>query len=137
MWTAFCRVIKNSKLPWTAQYELPIYMYFDPQDIWYRDESVLIMCEAGDSALKIKLLKKGFLLPNYHLPCDFPLDSRVTCLFVGFASPYIRRHQINMKLVNFVDIWIFHIFLWKPPLCVLSFTNIMLRTRTIIYSSKV
>lgn len=130
MWTAFCRVIKKSKLPWTAQYELPIYMYFDPLDIWYRDESVLIMCEAGDSALKIKLLKEGFLLPNYHLPCDFPLDSLVT-------SPYIRRHQITMKLVNFVDIWIFHIFLWKPPLCVLSFTNIMLSTRTLIYSSKV
>lgn len=24
---------KKSKLPWTAQYELPIYMYFDPLDI--------------------------------------------------------------------------------------------------------
>lgn len=121
MWTAFCRVIKNSKLPWTAQYELPIYMYFDPLDIWYRDESVLIVRGRGQ-CIENKIVDKRFLVAQLSPPMWFsvgfacymlvPLDSLVT-------SPYIRRHQINMKLVNFVDIWILHIFLWKPPLCVL------------------
>lgn len=74
------------------------------------------MCEAGDGALKIKLLKKGFLLPNYHYPCDFELDSFDTSPYLveeKRTHPYFTIHILlnNWKLCLYINTS--HIFLGK------------------------